>query len=107
MKYDQNSNAGYRIIYDLFYQFQFTYSTTNNSLWGTLAHWYCCFDTLFHLKLNYSQLKQIFGNCVVLDKTKYHFPFFISFVYLTLDDMAIRSKLQLCNKHNKIKFIAQ
>jgi hypothetical protein len=37
------------------------------------------FDTLFNLKLNYSQSKQIFGNCSfsschVFDKTKAPFP---------------------------------
>jgi hypothetical protein len=31
--------------------------------------------------------------------------FFKSFVYLTLDDMAVRSKLQRCNKHYKMKCI--
>jgi hypothetical protein len=30
---------------------------------------------------------------------------FISLVYLTLDDMAVRSKLQFYNKHYKLKFI--
>jgi hypothetical protein len=62
-----------------------------------LVHWFCCFDTLFHLKHKNSQSQQIFGNCDVLDKTKGHIPpncIFISFVYLTPDDMVVRSKLQ-------------
>jgi hypothetical protein len=50
----------------------------------------------------YSQSKQIFGNCDVsrcdvFDKGKAHLPpnnSFISFVYLTLDDLAVRSKVQ-------------
>jgi hypothetical protein len=59
------------------------------------------FDThLFNSKLNYSQTKQIFENCDVsscdlFDKTKAYFPpnyIFKSFIYLTLDDMAVTSQ---------------
>jgi hypothetical protein len=56
-----------------------------------IFHWFCCFDTLFHLNFN-CQSNQIFGNCNVsscdfFSKAKAHFPpnyIFISFLYLKL-----------------------
>jgi hypothetical protein len=63
-----NANEKDIKIYDLFFIKSILIHLLKNKKF-TLRHVrFCCFDTLFHLKFNYSQLKQIFKSYDVEEK---------------------------------------